>query len=181
MNMNDSIRKQIKTTSFRLTEITKQLSYYYNEIRLFSCKKNAICFSALFVSILSWIFPVIKEESFALLFFLLTTGGIQLLAFNESKKILRRYYASYEEGINCMTKLSTLIDWSSLRKYYIKRDDEYPILTISTFMQESNRLLSPVRRGFKYYRLIQFAIIAVWSFIIICFAHTAYRWIISVL
>lgn len=181
MNTNELIRKEIKQTTFRLTEITNQLAYFYNGIRWFCYKKTAICFSAIFVSILSYCFPEIKESPFSILFFFITTGGIQVLAFRTNNRILKKYYNLYGEGINYMTKLSNLIDWSSLRKYYMKSDDDYPIRTISTFMQESNRLLSPVRRGFRYYRLIQYAIIMAWSLIIVLFAPMFYKCTVSLL
>lgn len=181
MNTNDLLRKQIKITVLKLADVTDQLSAYYAGIRWFCFKKIVICFSAVFISILSLIFPEIRKSPFALLFFLLITGCVQLLAFKENNRILKKYYISYENGVKNMIKLSNLTDWSSLRKYYFKKGDEYPSHIISIFMQESNRPLSPIRRGFKYYRLIQYFIILVWSFIVVCFAPMAYNWGVSLL
>lgn len=167
MNENKQIRNDIKLYNKRLNEITKLMS-----ISSFDIRKNIIllllstfCLYLLGISVIlvESIIYFFLTISLIILFQVVSIYFLHLL--NNSRRIYIRLFI--EGGIK-MRYLADKIDWSRIRKQYILSDETLSISSIGLFLTSFDNRLSPVRRGFNYYRFILMTFWLGWSFAIIC-------------
>lgn len=167
MNESKQIRKDIKDYNKRLNEITEQMSISNRNMRknikllfLFSLCLCFLGFSILLVkSILSF---------FLILSFIVFFHFVSLYYLNALNNSRRIYIRLFNEGVVKMRYLADKIDWSRIRKQYILSDETVSISAISKFLTSFDNRLSPVRRGFNYYRFILKIFWLGWEFTLLC-------------
>jgi hypothetical protein len=85
---------------------------------------------------------------------------IPLIMFNYVLIIIYRNYQKrnmekvYKVGADYMGRLSDIIDWTSIRNKYINKEDRKVLDSITTFLLQIEKPLSPFRHSRNYYSLI---------------------------
>lgn len=171
MNENKQIKNDIKQYNKRLNEITKLMSIINFDIRK-NIKLLFLSTSCLYLLGIS----VILVESIISLFLLISLiilfQVVSIYFLHSLNNSCRIYIRLFVEGVIKMRYLADKIDWSRIRKHYILSDETVSISAIGNFLTSFDNRLSPVRRGFNYYKFILVIFWIGWAFALLCISMT---------